>query len=257
MQEVDTREFTMTIHESYYTNEFQIATDFYKESEAEAQVDFVEKSALLRQEDAILDLACGYGRHAIALANRGYRVTGFDQSADYIEQARINAQKQAAAVTFEIFDMRGLSIVEAFDVVLSMSSSLAFYDDMTNIDIFGRIRRALKPGGCFFFDQANIFWLSEFFGAGKRNDTKELEDGRLHHRTTTFNASSCVLTRRSVLESGSERKESGWDLRYYTLPELKQIMPTVQLDLSSVYGDYDASAYTVESKRLITLWKAL
>ena len=245
----------MTIHESYYTNEFKAATDFYKESEAGSQAGFVEKSVLLRPEDTILDLACGYGRHAIALASKGYTVKGCDQSADYIHQARMNAQEHAAAVTFEILDMRNLSVVEECDVVLSMSSSLAFYDDTTNVDIIRRIRNALKPGGRFFFDQANIFWLSDFFGGGKRNGTKELQDGRLHHHTTSFDARSCVLTRRSVLESGSERKESGWDLRYYTLPELRAIMQAVGFDPSGAYGDYDGSAYTVQSNRLITLWQ--
>jgi len=153
--------------------------------------------------------------------------------------------------------MRKLALFEEFDVVLSMSSSLAFYEDNVNIDIFRRICQAIKPGGNFLFDQANIFWLSEYFGTKKHKGSKKLQDGRVYDYKTTFNATNCVLSRRSILEDKNGRKESGWDLRYYTLPELSMIMHEVGFKISSIYGDYDSSPYTVESKRLITIWGKL
>jgi len=49
------------------------------------QVFFLLKELRLRKGAEILDLACGYGRHAIALAKRGYHVTGLDFSRQCIE----------------------------------------------------------------------------------------------------------------------------------------------------------------------------
>jgi len=49
-------------------------------------------------------------------------------------------------------DMRKVALSEESDVVLSISSSLAFYEDDVNVDIFHRIFQALKPGGKFLFD---------------------------------------------------------------------------------------------------------
>src|ERR1700676_4309869 len=40
----------------------------------------------------ILDLACGYGRHAVELARRGYTVTGFDYSRPFITKAKREAE---------------------------------------------------------------------------------------------------------------------------------------------------------------------
>ena len=41
----------------------------------------------LQGNEKILDLACGYGRHSLELARRGYDVTGIDITSEYIEYA--------------------------------------------------------------------------------------------------------------------------------------------------------------------------
>jgi len=245
----------MAIHESYYKKQFQAVTDFYKESEAPSQIAFIERAIPLKREDKILDLACGYGRHAIILADKGYSVVGYDQSPDYIEQASKAAGSANLDVTFKLADMRRLDVTDQFDVVLSMSSSLAFYADDVNADILRRIWRALTPGGSFFFDQANVFWAAQFFGAGGHKGSKKLDDGRVHHYETTFDPASCVLSRRSVLEDRNARTESGWDLRFYTLPELRTIMHRIGFTLAEAYGDYDGCSYAAQSMRLITIWR--
>jgi len=142
----------MTIHDTYYTKEFEDVIDFYRESEAPTQVDFIVKSIPLKPEDKVLDLACGYGRHSIILAQKGYSVIGYDQSSDYIQQAKKAAEDADIEVTFKLMDMRKVALSEESDVVLSISSSLAFYEDDVNVDIFHRIFQALKPGGKFLFD---------------------------------------------------------------------------------------------------------
>ena len=238
----------MAIHDTYYTKEFQAVIDFYKESEAPTQVDFIVQSIPLKPEDKVLDLACGYGRHSIILAQKGYSVIGYDQSSDYIQKAKTTAREANIGVTFKLMDMREVSISKEFDVVLSMSSSLAFYEDDVNVDILHRIFQALKSGGNFLFDQANIFWLSEYFGINKHKGSKNLQDGRVYDYETTFNATNCVLSRRSILVGKNGRKESGWDLRYYTLPELSMIMNEVGFKISSCFGDYDSSGqFTIYS----------
>lgn len=245
----------MAIHDSYYTKMFQAVTDFYKESEAPSQVAFIERAIPLRPEDRVLDLACGYGRHAIILADRGYSVVGYDQSADYIEQASEAAGKANLDVTFKLADMRRLDLTNRFNVVLSMSSSLAFYADDVNADVIHRIWRALKPGGSFLFDQANVFWAAQFFGPGRHEGAKKLDDGRVHHYETTFDPASCVLSRRSVLEDQNGCTQSGWDLRFYSLPELRTIMHRTGFTLANAYGDYDGCPYAVQSTRLVTIWR--
>ena len=72
----------MSIHESYYTKRSQAFAEFYKDSKSPKQVEFIEKAVSLKPHHKILDLACGYGRHSILLAKKGYSVTGYDLSSD-------------------------------------------------------------------------------------------------------------------------------------------------------------------------------
>jgi 2-polyprenyl-3-methyl-5-hydroxy-6-metoxy-1,4-benzoquinol methylase len=44
----------------------------------EQQVDFIIKTLNLSGEERILDLACGYGRHSLSFARKGYSVVGVD-----------------------------------------------------------------------------------------------------------------------------------------------------------------------------------
>ncbi len=53
------------------------------------EVDFVVEALQLRGQERVLDLACGFGRHALELARRGYAVVGVDITAAYIDEARM------------------------------------------------------------------------------------------------------------------------------------------------------------------------
>jgi len=239
----------MEIHEKFYTEKFRAVTGFYRAGEAEAQVEFIERCVSLEPGQTILDLACGFGRHAIPLARKGYNVTGYDQSEDYTSTAREEAEKAGVAVSFQRMDMRSLDDREAFDVIVSMSTALAFYSDEVNLDIIRRVYRALKPGGRFLFDQANIFKIARMFGDGRMDGNHKLLDGRTHRMETSFDPETCVASRRSVLDG----EEAGWDIRYYTLPEFRTITAGLGFRFHRAFGDYDDVPYRAESERMIVL----
>ncbi len=241
----------MAIHETFYADEFRDVTGFYRQDDACGQVEFVKELVSLRPRDRILDLGCGFGRHSVLLAGQGLSVTGYDQSADYIERAERCAREKCVSARFRVMDMRELDTREQFDVILSLSTSLAFYDDDTNMDIFRRVCEALSPGGRFVYDQGNIFPMVSWITSGGGNTTDALPDGRVHHCRFSFDASRCVVSRRSTIEEDGNRRESGWDLRYYCLPEIRGIAAQIGLEIIKIRGDYDSSDYCVDSPRLI------
>jgi glycine/sarcosine N-methyltransferase len=98
----------------------------------------------------ILDVACGTGALAIALAEMGYEVTGVDISSTAIAIARREARQRGLDVRFEIGDMHNLTALVArdFDAVTCLGNSVAALprpDDL--LCALSQMRLALRSDG--------------------------------------------------------------------------------------------------------------
>jgi SAM-dependent methyltransferase len=108
---------------------------------------------------SVLDAACGTGWHAIALARRGYEVTGTDLSAGMIDRAWANAAREGAAVTFAVSSFRDLPTVltQKFDAVLCLGNSLPHVlDDEELVASLAGMRDVLVDGGSLLIQNRNF-----------------------------------------------------------------------------------------------------
>jgi len=85
------------------------------EERTRQEADFIETALGLEPGAAVLDLACGLGRHAIVMAGRGYRVTGVDFNPRYLELAGNEAARAGVQVRWNAGDMRALPFEREFD----------------------------------------------------------------------------------------------------------------------------------------------
>lgn len=65
-----------------------------------------------------LDVACGEGRNAIFLANRGFQVTGVDNSDVALRKARKLARAAGLDIDFELLDLREEAPRGPFDLII-------------------------------------------------------------------------------------------------------------------------------------------
>ena len=91
------------------------------------QVDFIIDKLDLKGTERILDLACGFGRHSLEFARRGYEVVGVDITKDYVEYANEQAGKEQLNASFICKDIRELAFENEFDVVLNMADGAIGY----------------------------------------------------------------------------------------------------------------------------------
>jgi SAM-dependent methyltransferase len=109
------------------------------------EVKFLERALEIVPGAKLLDVPCGNGRHAIELANRGCRVTGVDQSSEYIEEAR-HAPVDAEWI---LGDMSDLPWSNTFDGAYCMGNSFCYLDRDAAPKFLEAIARCLKPGARF------------------------------------------------------------------------------------------------------------
>jgi 2-polyprenyl-3-methyl-5-hydroxy-6-metoxy-1,4-benzoquinol methylase len=86
---------------------------------AEAESDLIWRLLELEPGMEVLDLACGHGRIAGPLAERGCRVTGLDAAPVFLERARRDADERGVPVTYVEGDMRELPWSGRFDRVVN------------------------------------------------------------------------------------------------------------------------------------------
>ncbi|SFR91323.1 class I SAM-dependent methyltransferase [Anaeromicropila populeti] len=129
------------------------------------QVEFLIKIMELTGKEKILDLACGYGRHSLEFARRGFQVVGVDITKDYIMDARESAEKENLSAVFMQGDIREVGYEQEFDVVLNMADGAVGYleNEAENLKIFDIVAKALKPGGKHFMDIVSADYADTHF----------------------------------------------------------------------------------------------
>ncbi len=199
---------------------------------------------------SVLDLACGYGRIAIPLAQRGFQVTGLDLSEVLLGQARAAAAEAGVEVTWHRGDMREIPWQEAFDAVINVFSSFGYFtSEEENRQVLEGVARALKPGGRFLIDVMNRDWRvrrdleRHWFEAGDRIVlTEPWFDPVTGRAGETWR----------WLENGRWASMQ-FDTRLYTATELKGLIEAAGLRWLTVYGGWEGEEFGPHSRRIIAV----
>ncbi len=163
------------------------------------EVDFIVNRLALEAPCRILDVACGHGRHANALAALGHRVTGTDISRGFLDQARADAAARQLQVDYREQDMRQLQDVAAFDVTLCLFTAFGYFDDAGNAAVLQAMARALVPGGRLLLDIINRDRIMRHLRSA---DVNERGDDLMIDRTRfDFSTGRCI-TKRTYLIGG-------------------------------------------------------
>jgi D-alanine-D-alanine ligase len=118
------------------------------------------------KESAILDLACGQGRHSIELARQGFtNITGLDRSHYLIRKAKSVIQQENLKIAFKEGDARKLPFAaDTFDVVMILGNSFGYFEsNEDDLMILKEVFRVLKPDGTFLIDVADGSFLRDHY----------------------------------------------------------------------------------------------
>lgn len=223
----------------------------YTEESAETEVEGIVRMLNLTPPSRILDLCCGFGRHSLILASRGYDVTGLDISRSFLNYARRKAEERGIFLKFEQRDMREIQHESEFDAVINIFTAFGFFEnEQEDMKVLECVARALKPNGQFVIDTLNrdfVIHSGQYQTWKQRNGTTVLEE-----RFFDFFKSRLEINHHLIDSKNGERKlESSF--RLYTLTEMLDMFDKAGLMLTDVYGNFDGSLYSGESPRMILI----
>jgi SAM-dependent methyltransferase len=201
----------------------------------------------LAGRDRALDLCCGNGRHMAALREETAHLAGLDYSPDLLRIAADTLEKDAALVRG---DMRALPFADAaFDVLFNFFTSFGYFrDHEENRAVVHEAARVLRPAGRFFIDYINPVQVAASLTPRTERSAGGLtilETRWIDAETRRVNKSIRVTRDSDVL------LETGESVRLYTLAEMEALLSAAGLEISAVFGDYEGTAYSEETPRMI------
>lgn len=113
----------------------------------EAETDFIIDIGALSKQGKVLDLMCGYGRHALELGRRGIPVTAVDNLEAYVGEINLQAGKEGYPVCAVEADVLTYRPTEKYDAVICMGNSFAFFNRPDAVSILRNISDHLAETG--------------------------------------------------------------------------------------------------------------
>ena len=211
-------------------------------------VEFLERELALEPGARVLDAPCGFGRHSIELAGRGYEVSAIDISEQMIEGATAAAAEQGVEVAFRQADMRDLPGDGSFDAAFCFGNSFGYLTPVGNREYLQTVADSLRPGGRFAMHSGmvaeSVLPGLEERGWSPIGDLLFLEENRYDA------AESCLETVYTFVRDGevTTRTARHW---IYTLRELRQLLDDVGLGTIAIYSSQEGAPFELGSPQLL------
>ena len=195
---------------------------------------FIHQVLGLQKKARVLDLGCGFGRHAIELAAREYEIAALDVSMPMLQHGLAEAQRRGLTIKFVQRDMRELNFNEVFDACYCWQTTFGYFDDRTNVQVAQGVARALKPGGRFLLEVVNRDYV---VGEMPSRTWWEGHECVFLEEVEFDNHYSVLHTKRSfIYEDGSPPREFSSFIRLYCLHELRQLLHFAGFRILEVSG---------------------
>ncbi len=188
----------------------------------------------------ILDMACGEGSFAIAMAKRGIQATGVDLSLPMLQIAKEKAKEEQVEIRFINQDLRSLSFKSEFDLVTCWYDSLNYL--LTTEDLLGAFSgasRALKDDGLFIFDLNTIYALSVIWQQEPCAIEQDLPDIlEIHRKSFDNDTNNATLKITGLLKEQEswKRIDETHIVHGFTLDEIRECVERAGLNEIACWG---------------------
>ena len=231
----------------------------HTEAENEAQADFAEAVLGLDPGARVLDVPCGPGRIALALARRGYRLTGVDRNYQFLAELKRAAQghtQQAQAVPSQTVQALAVDMTDLpedigpFDAAVCLGNSLPFLSPAGQEAFARSLARAVVDGG-------RVLLHSELVAECllpnlEERPWRQIGDIRMLVDNDYAAADGRLVSTYTFQRGGTEetRRLTGW---VHTAGDLLRRFAAAGFAVDSTYGDWDRRPFGYADPMLLAV----
>jgi SAM-dependent methyltransferase len=233
---IDYSAFTMSnINDTYFDGYYkEIWKTMIPAVLTEKEVDFMIPYFKLQPGSRVLDLMCGYGRHAIAFGRKGIHVTAVDNLPEYINEIKDTVQKEDLPVVALQENVVNYKAVGEYDLAICMGNSLNFFNQADVLSIFTSISSSLKKGGYLL---VNSWSLAEIIFANYKDKNNGNVGGMEFNNESKILFQPTRMEIESVIIAPDGTKETKQAVDYiYSINEMGSMLRQAGLSLQEVYS---------------------
>jgi SAM-dependent methyltransferase len=214
------------------------------------EVNFLVSQLELQPGARVLDVGCGFGRHTVEFARRGYAVVGIDPSPAMIAAARQRATEAGVAATLVAISGEAYKPRESFDAAICLFTTLGQMTEAgDNRALVPHVFSLLQADGFFVVETPQRDWAvqhlkaEERLGVGPRYaDVQRHYDPESRAITEVFTVVAPQATRSYVLR-----------YRLYDRDALVGMLEGAGFAVQAVFGDYQGSPLTPDSPAMLII----
>lgn len=216
--------------------------------EADAFIFTLVNHLNLKKDSKIWDLACGKGRHAIALNKYDLDVIGTDLSEESIKEA-LNQENEK--LQFYTLDMRSPFRSNYFDYILNLFTSFGYFSNANDdLKVFKSVSNSLKKNGLFVFD-----YLNKNVVISTLQQTQEIVKSNVKFTISKHVEGNTIIKKIKIEEKGisHEFQES---VKLYSVDDIMLLAQKAGLEKVAIFGDYNLNEFIAKtSNRMIFIFR--
>jgi SAM-dependent methyltransferase len=198
-----------------------------------------------------LDLCCGPGRCSLALARRGFTVTGIDRTKFLLDKARAKARAARLKIEWIQQDMRDFVRPDSFALVLSMFTSFGYFDDRgEDLTVLRNMFHSLQPGGICLIEVLGKERLAKVF---QPTTSTPLPDGSLLVERHEIFDDWTRIRNEWLLIKNTKVKRFRFHNTVYSGLELRDRLEVAGFADIRLYGNLEGAPYGPDAERLIAV----
>jgi SAM-dependent methyltransferase len=199
----------------------------------------------------VLDLCCGPGRCSVALAKRGFQVTGVDRTKYLLDKAKARAKAARVKIQWIRKDMRDFVRHDCFALVISMFTSFGYFDDAReDVLVLKNIFASLKPGGALLIELLGKERLARIL---QPTASTVLPDGTLMVERHEIFADWTRIRNEWLLIRKNKTKSFRFHHTVYSGQELRDRMQLAGFVDVKLFGNLDGDEYGPNAERLVAV----
>lgn len=214
------------------------------------EVEFLVSELDLAKGQHILDIPCGFGRHALALAGKGFKVTGVDISETFISGLKKKIADEQLDLHAIQADILSLQLDEKFSGAVCLGNSFGYF----NIERMGlfvqKVSSSLASGGKFIINSGMIAecifpnYLHYAENKVYQVDNITMEVANVYQANESYMVSNLHFTKEGHTERHSFKHY------VFTLGEVNRLLKSNGLNILATYSSTSKEAYKLGDRQI-------